>query len=387
MIHKFGTLLDATIVDTSGPIVKFASKELVDLSPEHVYFRAVAVYADKINGNGDRFSKDEIKRCYASFKGGHVDYEHKTDEKHIVGRIVDAYLVDDAETGECYVEILGTIDKKLHPEIARLVETKVLNKVSMESLVERSICSVCGHTMRTNDDPKCYHLAHPGQKFMVDGVEKIAYSINEGTTFTGVGIVLNPAEKKAMVKDIFASLSWNAEELLKTPEEKLVGDQRLLVASLQESLISTGDSPDDVLASCLKKLSAFEFIRLTRMLKGNKKAEEVSVTATSIDPSKSVVGRAVFFKKAKIDDSYWIFQYGKNYFLKATLRQIWGNQLEDIMLGKVHSDLPSGWYANPMIYGRAVIERFRTNGAEEVKKFASELKLRRVAFRLKEETK
>jgi hypothetical protein len=364
MLRKIGSAM------TLRSVTKLPTKQangvdeiIEERDPDFVYFRARAVTADVPNGNGDLFTRAELEKSYKTFIGKHVDFEHKTDPSHIVGKIIDAYPVDDPVTGEYYIEVLGKVDRKLHPEIARMVETGLLDKVSMESNVERSICSICGHTITSNDDPRCDHQMNFLGK-TIDG--KPVYARNEGVTFTGLGIVLNPADKRADIKNIFAKMNWNLEEM-SSHLTSLTTDQKTLLKIASE--LQVDSQVDSQVASILNKLSAAEFLTLTRIL-----------GAEPVKPKGKIVGKVAFVSKANEDESYFIIRWG-SVTLRATLKQIWKEHLDIVKNGSFQGaeKLPKGWYKDVNVWGKELLAQLQS-GRETIESLAAEYGLKKAPF-------
>ncbi len=204
-----------------------AATEIEKKNNEFLYFRARAISAGdqgpekgvpNPNGNGDYFSRKELEASYGTFAGRQLFLNHESDHPiKSIGKILDAYEVEDPETGEYYIECLAKIDRKLHPEMARKVETGELNTVSMGCSCEASMCSVCGTTIHTDNDEKCAHLEPSGilKQYTAEidlpdyGIKKgqpvKAFSINSGLVFNELSIVNVPADSAAFIKTVIAS--------------------------------------------------------------------------------------------------------------------------------------------------------------------------------------
>ena len=213
MIKKIGTLTNLKVI----PNFKYASAEIEPYNKDFLYFSARAVSAYETSGfneNGDAFLWDELLRSYKTFIGRNMFLDHDTNPLNTVGKVIDAYPVEE-ENGEKYIECLCKIDKVAFPNLARNIETGVLNSVSMGASVDKSICSVCGHYIESEISPKCEHMLSLKKDFVatwdfpkaaiVKGRPIKAFFINEGVRFTELSIVTNPADRSALVKKIVAS--------------------------------------------------------------------------------------------------------------------------------------------------------------------------------------
>ncbi len=233
MLHKIGTKLKIaeTSTNLTDLIVEDKPKqdhEIVEKQrSDFLYFRARAISAGDFgpekgqpnpNGNGDYFPKAELEKAYSTFEGRNLFLNHESDHPvKSVGKVISSELIDDPETGEIYVECLSKIDKKLHPEIARKVETGELDTVSMGCSCKKSQCSICGHILETDEDAKCAHLEPAGllktfnaeisipEYGITAGKPSKAFAINTGLDFNELSIVNVPADAQAFIKGIIAS--------------------------------------------------------------------------------------------------------------------------------------------------------------------------------------
>jgi hypothetical protein len=219
-----GTALEDIMVEHEKPTQKVVEQKRNDF----LYFRSRAISAGdqgpvkgqpNPNGNGDYFARKELESSYQTFVGRNLFLNHESDHPvKSIGKIIDAYPVEDEETGEFYIECLSKIDKKLHPEIARKVETGELNTVSMGCSCESSQCSICGMTIHTDEDQKCQHLSPGGllREYVAEtdlpeygiknGERTKSFAINKGLTFNELSIVNVPADSRAIIKTVIANL-------------------------------------------------------------------------------------------------------------------------------------------------------------------------------------
>lgn len=219
ILKKASTAAEA-LVETTSP--EFKITDIVHkVDPEFLFYTAKAISSLEpqltFNGNGDGFPKGELKKSYKSFEGRGIYLNHDSDSLlKSVGTILSAEYLEDPETGAAEIQILGRIDRKLHPEIARMIETGELNSTSMGCSCDESICSVCGTTLHSDADEKCAHLSPFGlnKKYIAEvdmpeygihkGAEVVAGSINKGITFNEDSLVNVPADPTAKVSQILA---------------------------------------------------------------------------------------------------------------------------------------------------------------------------------------
>ena len=236
-IVKFGSV--AVLERDAAKMPAGAPDRVKDLmknkDPEFLYFFARAITANVPNGNGDFFPLEEVEASYQTFIDKHIDYNHDlTSPKTIIGKIVDAWMVKTEK--EAYAMILGKIDKVAHPEISRQILKEILDHVSMEAMVASSECNICGHTIRTQQDKKCEHLTNSLLKMCdYQGGQKQCYAVNRGVKFTGLGVVLTPADQMADISFVAAA---QAQKLIKyasaMSETKQVGDYDFLASQMTE---------------------------------------------------------------------------------------------------------------------------------------------------------
>jgi len=408
MLHKYGIQLKIaqtgkSLQELVAKQEEFTAKETGEIiesrNPDFLYIRGRAISADEPNGNGDYFPRQELEASYKTFIGVNMFVNHNSsDPRNAIGKVLDAYPVEDPETGEFYIECLGKIDKVLNPRLARQIETGQLDSTSMGCSVETSICSVCGTTLHTDADPKCAHLSEgllkefsatqDLKKYGISRGQKIkAYAINIGITFNEWSVVDTPADPKATIKSIVAKLknmitkvgSLSLEEKSDVVDslEKMIifldpTDTRAVrkeVCSILDNQ-SEKEEADNMTANkesavdkILEKLNAREYKTLVAdILKEtpgehvhNKKTDEVNLDVT---PRADLSLSAVYVKKDDIRDSYWLVRQGSKPILKATMSQIWEEQdFEDKSLMT---------FATSDEYKKMLLDRIRDKGLETV---------------------
>jgi hypothetical protein len=331
---KRGTILRITKTAASAtellidrPLVE-ESKVVESKNPEFLYFVAKAIAAGdegpigkngsrepNYNGNADYFPKKEIESAYQTFIGKGIYLDHNASSvMYSVGKIMDAYPTVDPDNGEWSISCLAKIDRKLHPEIARKVETGELNTVSMGCSCGESKCSVCGTILRTDDDPKCEHLS-PG-KLMHDYTAEIdlpefgihkgepvkSFAINSQINFNELSLVGVPAWPRAFVTTILSNLkSTISKQASLTKEEQLdlVAQFEKLVDTLDVNTKeqvkaefcgcpivkenNMSDTPqkqsNDEVTDLLKKVSAYEMEKLENYIQHKTRKAEATAAA------------------------------------------------------------------------------------------------------------
>ena len=199
----------ATALLPNGKISKVASMEdKSEYSDDFIYFIARALTANVPNANGDYFPDDELEKSYESFVGKNLHLNHDADDvAKAVGKIIDAWFV--RTDGDIYVVCLCKIDKKLHPELARNIETGIIDSVSMGCSCQECECSICGCKAH-NESEMCEHLKNfLGREIDVNGEKKKVSSINRGITFNELSLVGDPADSNAHMYQIYANKRSN----------------------------------------------------------------------------------------------------------------------------------------------------------------------------------
>lgn len=342
------------------------------VDPEFLFYTAKAISSLEptlcFNGNGDGFPKSELKKAYKSFENRGIYLNHDSDSLlKSVGTILSAEYLEDPETGSAEIQILGRIDRKLHPEIARMIETGELNSTSMGCSCDESICSVCGTTLHSDADEKCEHLSPFGlnKKYIAEvdmpeygihkGAEVIAGSINKGITFNEDSLVNVPADPTAKVSQILARnmRSRLSKKAALTKEEQLdllaqldtvMGQfdnktQNELKAEFcgcptpvkESSMSDKNANINDDTKQALSKISAYEMDQLEKYIMfKNKKANEVADREIVAEASKK---EETFLQK--------VMDKVKNSFAAQMLEK----KVEAVAkaeLGKEAEDLPEG---------------------------------------------
>lgn len=325
VITRRGSLTDVARGET-------VLKEANTNASEFIYFATRAIAGDDPNGNGDYFPWGQLLKSFSSFVGRSLFLNHDSgDPRNAIGKVLDAYPVVDKDTGEKYIECLAKIDAVAHPELARQISTGILDSCSMGCSVESSTCSICGHTIHSDQDGKCHHMSKGLLKeyiaemdFPDYGIKKgsraTAYAINQGLNFTELSVVNVPAWNNAKIVQIIAKLKQDAaqgtatpemlkglEDLIKMAEETQKGD------IVEETATPTPQIPKEVESkqSRIKKLfseklSALDYLDLLDYMNKNVeiKAEVVPAPETKVEEIAKVEEKPVEAPKveAKIEE-------------------------------------------------------------------------------------
>lgn len=120
--------------------------------PGYLYVRARAI-SSRTNDNHDDFPAEEIKAGYRTFVGKPVFVNHHNeDPSRARGVIVDAALHEDTNpdgTPDTWVELLHEVDAIKFPRLAQAILNGEIDRTSMGTNVEYSLCSFCDNKAQT----------------------------------------------------------------------------------------------------------------------------------------------------------------------------------------------------------------------------------------------
>lgn len=294
---------------------------------EFLYFAAKAIAGDEPNGNGDYFPWAQLLKSHSTFVGRNMFLNHQSqDPRNAIGKVLDAYPVVDPDSGEKYIECLCKIDAKANPELARQLSTSILDSVSMGCSVMTSMCSICAHTIHSDQDDKCQHLGRGLLREYLAEVDQPdfnikkgnrtqAYAINQGLNFTELSVVNVPAWSNAKIVQVISALKDEIQKIASDKKEvpahltneledllKMIPKKADLQAPAAPEAVAPTPAPEAKVeeakveataGSTLKKilsekLSAFEYLDLvdfitTRAKKAEIKAEETPKMETKAE--------------------------------------------------------------------------------------------------------
>jgi hypothetical protein len=128
--------------------------------PGFLYVRSRAI-SSRTNDNFDTFPAEEIKTAYRTFVGKPVFVNHRNDNhRRARGVIIDAALHEDTNpdgTPDTWVEVLMEIDGQKFPKLAQAILAGEVDRTSMGTDVEYSVCSFCGNRASTPLE-YCQHI-------------------------------------------------------------------------------------------------------------------------------------------------------------------------------------------------------------------------------------
>ena len=345
-ILKTAAVAEDLLVDKPLEETAPKTKILEPKNSDFLYYRARAISAGdqgplgkdgsrgfNFNGNMDYFPRKELEASYESFVGRNIFLDHNSESSlYSIGKIIDAVPVDDKESGEFYIELVGKIDRTLHPEICRKIETGELNSTSMGCSVDESICSVCGNVLHSDADEKCDHMGmNLGKQFTAEmdfpeynikqGDMVPCFSINKGIVFNEDSIVGVPADPSAVIKTVLSNMKSRISKkasLTKEEQLDLAAQMEKLFAKLDDSTkiqlkadfcgicppvekeSSMADKsvvPNEETKKILNKISAYEMEQLESYVMGKtKKANEIAnkeVVAASVEKEESFLSKIV----------------------------------------------------------------------------------------------
>src|SRR6185437_13670839 len=359
------------------------------------------------NGNKDYFPRKGLEAAYETFVGRNIFLDHNSESSlYSIGKIIDALPIDDPQTGEFYIELVGKIDRTLHPEICRKIETGELNSTSMGCSVDESICSICGNVLHSDADEKCEHMGMAlGREFPAEidfpdyNIKKgdliPAFSINKGIVFNEDSIVGVPADPTAIIKNVLSNMKSHIKKNASLPKEEqldLAAEMEKVFLKLDDatktqlkadltgifpavekesSMADKNVTPNDETKKILNKISAYEMEQLENYVVGKTKKAEILADSAAKEEnffSKIVakVKTALAAETPKVQakftedknnvlDSTWSVTDGEAVVLEASLRDIWGSDFE------VLSFSDQLWATSPE-YAKEIVARYTKDG-------------------------
>lgn len=200
MLFKIANGSISGIIDDEKKEASFLPDEWFFDKKAGMLYCVVRAVSEGVNGNGDGFSIDELKKAYRTFVGKGVFVNHASnDVEKQRGLIIDAKLANDVE-GKLFVKCLMEINAVAYPEFAQMVRSGHLFSVSMGASVKYSTCSVCGNRAKTTAEYCTCVRMHKGGVF--NG--KQVYEQNHEVEFIECSFVNKGADAQATVLEVFA---------------------------------------------------------------------------------------------------------------------------------------------------------------------------------------
>ena len=218
---------------------KMAHRHSFDYTPRpgFLYVRSRAI-SSRCNDNFDEFPAEEIKKAYKTFVGKPVFVNHHNDDhRRARGVIIDAALHEDRLPDgkpDTWVEVLMEVDAKTFPRLAKAVLNGDIDRTSMGTDVEYSLCSVCGNKATTPAE-YCQHIpkmkgqrvyrteASTGKKVGIL-VREICYGLR---FFENSLLVEEPADPTAVAFGVDdRGLQMAASKMASEPDPKRAHDLR-----------------------------------------------------------------------------------------------------------------------------------------------------------------
>jgi len=333
-------------------------KRKIEASDNHsdfLYLKGRILTCDEPNANGDYFPEKEVEASYETFIGGIVDFNHN--QEILLGRIIDAVFIKGAliqgsdKREHSSVDIICKINKKAYPEHTSNIEAGILCQMSLEAYADEAKCSICGHIFDFIQKQPCEHITGGLMRKLMcdDGVERQVWKEDMKLTFTGAGIVPNPADKNA---DIYTVIAKANEKVA----EGKIDEAKQIVDTIKG---------EDTLKEALKKLNGLEFVSILQAVqnKSNGKTKTVAteigrqidipitekefydilsskygkLTTIEIDDikkelraSKKLLGNEFNAHVVTSSESepYWLITQNSMPKFKAFISQIWGDELK-----------------------------------------------------------
>lgn len=174
----------------------FDIKKDMETHPDNLYVKALAIIADEPNDNGDYFSKEELKKSFHTFVGCPLFVNHKNDD---VEEARGTILFSEWSEEDNGIMIIGRVDAKAYPKLARGISEGYISGVSMGCQVGYSECSICNN-QAAKEEEYCVHIKeHKTRKF--NG--KDVYEKNYGLKFIELSFVVDPACSTCYIQEIY----------------------------------------------------------------------------------------------------------------------------------------------------------------------------------------
>jgi len=174
----------------------FDLKKDMDEHPDHLYVKALAIVADEPNDNGDFFSEDELKKSFHTFVDCPLFVNHKNDDVEEARGVILYAEWSDKDHG---IVIIGRVDSKAYPKLARGISEGYISGVSMGTQVGYSKCSVCGNEASKEEEYCTCVKEHKTRMYK----GKKVYEINYGLKFIELSFVVDPACSTCYVQEIY----------------------------------------------------------------------------------------------------------------------------------------------------------------------------------------
>jgi hypothetical protein len=306
---------------------------------KYLYIKGRVMTCGEINANGDLFFSEDVKLAYETFIGGIVDYNH--DQEKVMGRVIDAMFKESPEDGLDYVEVIAKIDKFAYPEYTKQIEEGKLCQMSLEAFANKMKCSICGHEFDYTTIKPCKHIEGGLNRKIIadDGSEQIVARRDMELTFTGFGIVPNPADKRADIYTVMANENDNVNE------------------NVNEDKVEIENNDKVNLSEALKKLNAMEFIEI------------IKAVETKVDKAKKICNEILSSVNGIMTEPEFYTMISEKY-----------NRLNGIEIEEIKKNLKASNKLIDNIYGAYILNQsgekywmVTVNGKPEVKKRISEI--------------
>ncbi|RPK20074.1 DUF5320 domain-containing protein [Paenibacillus xylanexedens] len=235
-------------------------EEIPQLDPDLMHLRFIMCHAVE-NANGDTFSNEVLKEAQFTPKNKPVNWEHG---QPIIGTILDSVYREDP-MGVGYIEATGVVWKFIYPELASQIKEKASSgglRLSMECYYKDANYKVGDQIFDNEQAEKMGIIPYVGREYMGKKVARIFKEV----IFGGVGVVANPADKRAVFLSVANVLDYAKENSLDSQETKA-----LLSDYFNSAFDEDGYIPSEKAAEIIRQVN--DFTRKTQT------KEDVSVTA------------------------------------------------------------------------------------------------------------
>lgn len=353
-------------------------------SLDFMYLKGRILTCDEPNANGDYFEESEVRASYETFIGGIVDYNHDTNI--LLGRIIDAVFIEGKEDEHASVDIICKINKKAYPEHTSNIEAGILCQMSLEAFADEAECSICGHNFNFIERQPCEHITGGLMRKIMgdDGQEKLVFKKDKKLTFSGAGIVPNPADKKADIYNVIAKANGKVEEgkideakelveeikgedTLKAALKKLNGLEFVSILQAIQNKMSgkTKNVAIEIAASIDEPITEKEFYTILSNKYGKLTTVEIEDIKAQLRNDKKLLGNEynAYLVTSGEAEPYWVISKNNHPKIHATISQIWGEELNKD--NKIDG-MPLKEYAMSNLFKKRLLSAIETEGLDYV---------------------
>jgi hypothetical protein len=193
-------------------------EEVPQLDPDLMFIKFILCH-EGVNANGDTFTKDVLKQAQYTPKYKPVDWEHG---QPYIGHILESEYKEDAQ-GTAYIEATGLVWKFIYPELSAQIKAKASTgelRLSMECYYREANYKIGDQIIDQQQAETLGIIPYVGRDYMGKKVARVFKEV----IFGGVGVVANPADKKAVFLAVAKDLGLEDAEEAEAAVSRTVND-------------------------------------------------------------------------------------------------------------------------------------------------------------------